>query len=136
MSQRGKIYNAALATQIRDFSGLRYGSITPTDIDGLLDFQDRAYVIIETKLCGAQVPYGQRLAIARLTDIISSTGRLGMALIARHKNTFGEIDFANCAVSEYRYGGQWIIPRADITVRQAVDRILERLNKPTARSKG
>jgi hypothetical protein len=28
---------------VNDFSGLRFGSISPTDIDGMIDFQNKAF---------------------------------------------------------------------------------------------
>ena len=33
---RGKIRNRECAGQLKDFSGLRFGKITPTDIDGFV----------------------------------------------------------------------------------------------------
>jgi len=30
---RGKVYNPGRAGQLKDFSGLRWGSMTPTDVD-------------------------------------------------------------------------------------------------------
>jgi len=40
---RGKIEHRDRARQIRDFSNLRYGNITPTDIDGLIEYQNKCF---------------------------------------------------------------------------------------------
>ena len=47
MAERGVIRNRQFAQQLRDFSGLRFGKITPTDIDGFMDFGDRLFVVLE-----------------------------------------------------------------------------------------
>lgn len=47
--QRGIIRHRRRRLQVNDFSVLRYGRITPTDIDGFLDFGGRAFVFIELK---------------------------------------------------------------------------------------
>ena len=52
MDKRGKIGNRRRALQIRDFTGLRWGNITPTDIDALIDFGDKVFVFIEVKKKG------------------------------------------------------------------------------------
>ena len=46
---RGAIMHAERAKQLNDFNGLQYGNITPTDIDGVIDYKDRAMVFLEIK---------------------------------------------------------------------------------------
>lgn len=41
---RGKIQNEEFARRIIDFSGMRYGNITPTDIDGVIEYHDTRVV--------------------------------------------------------------------------------------------
>ena len=48
-ADRGKIRDATLIDRLRDFSGLRYGRITPTDIDAFMEFGNKAFVFIEAK---------------------------------------------------------------------------------------
>jgi hypothetical protein len=121
---RGVIRNRQYATQIRDYSGLRYGNITPTDIDGFVEFGDKLFVFIELKHKDAPLPRGQRLALERLTDAVGETGRTSILLIAEH-NTSGDIETSQCKVIEYRYMKRWIIPHSEITVRECVDEILQ-----------
>ena len=66
MTEPGIFRNREYAKQLKSFSGLRFGKITPTDIDGFLDFGNNVYVFIETKHGDAPLPYGQKLALERL----------------------------------------------------------------------
>lgn len=118
---RGSIHNRARAKQINDFTGLQFGKITPTDLDGIIDFQNQVWVIIELKQVGNTLPFGQRLAIERLIDIIASAGKVAVAVIATHDTTPDQdVIVADCPVIEYRYLGAWLIPRGPITVKQAI----------------
>ena len=122
---RGLIRNREHAGQIRLFAGMRWGTITPTDIDGLIDFGGEAFVIIETKYGDAKLPTGQRLALERLADVISSTGRPCVALVASHHSSgdivVGECQVTECQVTEYRFRGAWHAPRQPMTVCEAIE---------------
>lgn len=124
MTERGVVINRRRATQVRDFSGLRYGAITPTDIDALIDFGGKAYVLIEVKHAGTKLPYGQRLAIERVVDCLALNS-LSLALIAEHDiGPDEDIDVGACVVVEYRARGLWLQPRSVLSVRETVDRFL------------
>ena len=47
------------AKQIIDFTGLQWDTITPTDIDGLIEYKNKAMVFMEFKHNDAQMPKGQ-----------------------------------------------------------------------------
>ena len=129
MPERGKIRNREYAQQIRDFSGLRYGKITPTDIDAFLDFGDKLFVIIEGKHGGGTMPYGQRLAIERLCDACDNPadGRRTVAVVVSHE-TEGDIDYAACPVTMYRWNAAWHEPKKDISLRAFIDRLLKMMD--------
>lgn len=118
-SKRGKIRSRKYATRIRDFSGLRFGTITPTDIDCLIEYKNRAFVIIELKFSGSQKPFGQRLALERLCDSLCKPCLL---VFAEHSNTNieDEIDAATTRVVEYRYNGKWHRPEIDTDTLELV----------------
>jgi len=122
---RGKIIHRGYAIQVRDFSGLRYRNITPTDIDALIDFANKAFIFIEVKHGEIRLPFGQRLALERLVDNLEKAGKLSFALIASH-NTDKDIDFAKCIVKECRYKRRWTNIKEEITVKQAIDKFLRR----------
>lgn len=131
MTERGVIRSRASASQIRDFSGLRWGTITPTDIDGVVEFQDRAYVLFELKYGETHVPHGQRLAIERMCRDLRKAGKPVLGMIARH-NTHpsddihaADADVVEVWVSWGNENVEWRKPNRQITVKQAIDIFLK-----------
>jgi len=119
---RGVIRNREYANQVKDYSGLRYGNITPTDLDGMIDFQNLAFVFIELKFANAELPYGQRLALERLTDDIESTGKAAITIVAEHNTSRDkDIDVAHCKVVEARIQGEWKSFPDNFNVRWVID---------------
>lgn len=135
MAERGAICNRQLAMQIRDFTGLRFGKITPTDIDGFLEFGDRLFVFIEGKRTGAPLSFGQALALARLTDACHCPPRrFAVAIIVDHPPSEEDIDYATATVRSYRWGGEWRNPmQKAVTLRAAIDRFLAMSQRPALR---
>lgn len=121
--ERGVIRNRNFATQIRDFSGLRFGTITPTDMDGYEDWHNKAWVFIELKYGEANLPYGQKLAFQRLcADMAKIKPTIG--LVARHwAQVPADIKVADAVVTEAYYQGEWKTLRtwADCTVRNVME---------------
>jgi len=104
MEDRGKIRNRQYSTQVRDFSGLRFGNITATDIDGLIEYKDRGYVLIEVKYKDTELPFGQRLALERLCDDLQLV-KPTLLIISSHE-TDGDIDVGETTITEYRFRGK------------------------------
>lgn len=127
MAERGVIRNREFAQQLRDFSGLRFGRITPTDIDGFMDFGDRLFVVMEGKHIGSALQTGQRLALERLVDACHCPPRrIAVALILDHTEAADkDVDFAMCVVRSMRWNGKWIRPMLQgITCRAAIDKLV------------
>lgn len=127
LQQRGIIQNRARKQQIADMSGLRFHKITPTDLDGFLDFDNRLFVFIEGKFIATPVLLGQQIAIDRLCDACNNPpNRFAIAIIADHSHPSDEdIDFAHMTVRAWRFRGQWRKPMVQgTTVRQAIDRMV------------
>lgn len=122
--ERGKIRNREFAQQIKDFSGLWFGKITPTDIDAFLDFGDNIFIFIETKHGTSPLPYGQKLALERLCDASVVAGKTSVALIAHHQIP-GDIDVAKLLVDEIRMNKKWRKPNKIMNVREAIDIFLQ-----------
>lgn len=118
------IRNPKYMQRINNFSGLRFGNGYPTNIDGFIEFGDKAYILIETKYAGGSMPLGQRLAIQRLIDLIEDSGRKSIALVAEYDNEEGDIDCAKAVVTEYRMNHTWKTPRVPLNVRDAMDRFV------------
>ena len=126
MHERGVIRNRDMAMHIRDFSGLRFGNITPTDIDGFLEFGGRLFVFIEGKRPGAPCPGGQMRAFASAVDALHlPPRRYATAIIVDHSTSADDIDYAAATVRSWRWGGQWRKPlQQGITLRASIDRLL------------
>ncbi|HEY6021391.1 MAG TPA: hypothetical protein VIY48_16245, partial [Candidatus Paceibacterota bacterium] len=93
------IENMQRLRQAKDFSGLRFGSIMPTDLDGIIDYHDKAWVVIEYKSGDAPLNYGQRLAFERLCRDLGKL-KPTIGIIATHDQPTGRaIDCANALVS-------------------------------------
>jgi hypothetical protein len=127
MVERGVIRNRALAQKIRDFSGLRYGKITPSDIDAAMEFNGRLFIFIEGKRTGAPLPFGQRLMFERITDAIDCPPvRVCTTVIVDHDDVDGvDVDYAAATVRAYRWKGNWQRPMGQRrTLREFVDRMV------------
>lgn len=112
MAERGVIRNREYKLQINDFSKLRFGNITPTDIDAFMDFSDKLFVFVEAKFGSAPMPRGQEWAIERLVDATHCPPkRHSVAFITSHKVESGDVDFANTVVTKYRWCGKWRYPK-------------------------
>ena len=100
---RGVINNVARKQQINDFKDLRFGSITPTDLDGVIEYRDKAYVFYEIKYLDAELPHGQRLCLERLVHDTLKAGKRAIALIVEHSvhSTEEHIPVAQCHVREF-----------------------------------
>ena len=124
-ADRGKIRNREYAKQLKDFSGLRFGNITPTDIDGFVDFKNKAFVIFEIKHHNTPLPYGQRLGYERLADACERAGIRTLVIIASHDiDAPHDIDVAVLPVAQVRFRGEWKVPDIPHTVRTAFDAFL------------
>lgn len=121
------IRNREFAQQIVDFGGLRYGSISPTDIDAFLDFGDKLFVFVEAKFGKTSMSKGQAWALARLVDACHKPpDRYAIALVCSH-NDVGDVDLSKARVERLRWNEKWVAPKLDgATVRFAIDEMRKR----------
>ena len=105
----GQIEHEERAKQLRDFSGLRYGNITPTDFDGVIEYHDKGWIIIETKYEDAPVKRGQWLCLERLYNDLEKAGKPTLLIISKHyhHDVNEPIDLANSEVVSYKIKGKW-----------------------------
>lgn len=129
---RGKIQNEEYARRIIDFSGMRYGNITPTDIDGVIEYHDTHVVFFEFKYDNAPIPDGQRLALERLVNNCTTAGKLAILCVCRHRTPEGRhIDAAQSLVSDVYIGGdgyvggKWYPETHGRNLRQICDAFLD-----------
>jgi hypothetical protein len=126
---RGKIRNKEFAQQIKDYKGLRWGKITPTDIDAFADFNNKVFVFIECKHGSSSMPYGQRLALERLCDACEIAGIKSLVIVASHNvDCPNDIDISIQPVSLIRLNKEWRKPNTPQTVKSAIDGFLHWAN--------
>lgn len=70
--------------QVISFDGMRYGTITPTDIDLCIEYHDKAVVLLEYKLKGYGMPKGQRICLERIANDIERSGREATVMLCEH----------------------------------------------------
>ena len=123
---RGVIQNRAAAERISDFSGLRWGKITPTDIDLFLDFQNKVFVVGEGKTEGLELKYGQKLALTRLTDACKRVGSALLLVWDVPRDLVGDIPTHSMVVRISYLDGKWNNEYAGVTVKHAIDMFREK----------
>lgn len=116
-------------SQVIDFSNMRFGNIMPTDIDGLIEYRDMGFMLYEVKYDGAEMPFGQRLALERLTDALQMC-RPTLLMLCSHLQAEGQdIDLSNTIVEEYRYKGGWHVPAAPTRAYTMTREFIRRLDR-------
>ena len=108
-SVRGNIIHRERARQIISYSGLvRHRNITPTDIDGFIDYNGNAFIYMDAKLEGKGIEFGQKRAFENLVKSHAKAKHPTCAIIFRH-NTLAEQDIiANeCYVDDYYCNMDW-----------------------------
>ena len=108
-SVRGDIIHRERAKQIISFSRLiRHRNITPTDIDGFIDYNGNAFIYMDAKLEGKEIDFGQKKAFENLTHSHGLAKHATCAIIFRH-NTPPEEDIQahECYVDDYYGNFNW-----------------------------
>lgn len=128
---RGWIQNREFAKQIVDFHGLKFGDITPTDIDGIIEYKNIAFIIYEFKYGNSRVPYGQYLCLRRLCDDLQESNKIAVLLICEHntESCGKDIDAANATVRELYYQGKVFSTYTGKSVRDVTDLIIKCADK-------
>lgn len=107
-TERGKIRNRDARQQIIDYSGLRYNNITPTDVDGMIEYKGKAFIFYEFKFGDAPMPLGQKIALTRVVDAIQKGGTPAILILGSHNNQATEdIDATNAIVRSIYWNGSW-----------------------------
>jgi hypothetical protein len=106
---RGKIKYPDRYKQLISYEGLeRHRHITPTDLDGIIDYRGNAFIIIECKLEYKEIDLGQKMAIENLINSLSEAGKMAICYIIRHNLPSEKIIIAkDCLVSDSYFQGKW-----------------------------
>lgn len=118
---RGKFQREDRARQLVRFDGLRYGTITPTDVDMFIEYNGKAFVLAELKHRDAPMPRGQELALTRTVDALSEKAE-AVLFVCEHEvdDTSQDIVAADTLVRDVYYHGRWRRVKR-ITLKEATD---------------
>lgn len=130
MKSQSRIRNPEGMKQLIDFQGLELDSgIFPTDIDGIIEFHDLRYIVFEVKHENSPAPVGQKLALQRMVDDFTKSGKRAVAIICEHNIPAdkGAVIAAKCNVREVYFGAEhkWRPPHHQMKVREMVDLFLK-----------
>ena len=108
-SMNDLIRNQRQIRKFNDLTGLRFGNIYPTDIDGFLEIRNKLFIFIETKFGNSPIPAGQAAALTNLADAIHNpeNQKFAYVLLVSH-DCSDTIDVASGWVTKYRANGKWI----------------------------
>ena len=123
-----EIKNRDRFRQVYSFTGMKYKSGSPTDIEVFLEFDGEIFIFADLKLKGTSLSTGQKRAYESLIDRL---GKKAVFIIAEHETYDPEEDIivANARVITYRYLGKWNNPEKPIMLKEAIDKFLTLLGK-------
>ena len=123
---RGHIQHNERARQIVAFDGLKYGNITPTDIDGFIEKSNEAFIFFELKYKDAELPAGQKTALIRLVDNLQAAGKKSVLFVGRHEvgNPDVKVIAGNTLVTDFYFNGCWHKGNNE-TLQTMIDRFIK-----------
>lgn len=118
--------------QIVDYSGLKWGKIRPSDIDGIIEFGGKKLILLEFKTALKPMDLGQKILLEHLIqNWDAKSGNESIAIIADHYTESSEvIDGGSCIVREAYYKGKWYSYQGlNRTVKSVVERFIDDICK-------
>ena len=107
------------------YDGIQYGKITPSDIDGIVEYHNRIWCVYEVKAQGVELLRGQRTMLERFVHCMADANRHAIAIVCDHGvyDPQQPIYIASCAVrSIYNTENMtWRPPNYPTTLKQMSD---------------
>lgn len=106
------------AKQLIDYDSLSFGKMHPTDIDGIIEYRDRAYLIFEYKLKGKALDKGQELCLERMTNDFRKAGKIAAAIVCDHyvEDTDQDVVAGDAIIRKVYVNGVWCRPIKEMKV--------------------
>lgn len=131
--KENRIFNEEAFNQVLSFEGMDYDNgIHPTDMDGVIEYGDKAYVIYEVKHDGVDLRYAQRTYLERTVKDYSKVGKSALAIVADHqgKDPKEKVLLKDCMVREVLYSGTlklgWMNPKEPMNCLEMTDWFLSK----------
>ena len=119
-------HNRDKAAQLISFKNLQWEKISATDIDFCIEIHNKLFIFGECKHGDSELPFGQKLALERIVDVIGET-KVAILLVFTHNTPIDEdIDAGNCVVREYRFNKQWHTEEQGRTVKEFCTKLIEK----------
>ena len=77
--------------QVLDFRNIGNSKIHPSDIDAILEFDNKHLIIFECKLRGVSVPIGQKILFERIVDCWQNTNGEAFIVYCQHDTPIDEV---------------------------------------------
>jgi hypothetical protein len=100
------IRNRNQVKQVIDFTGVQNGNMHPSDIDFVLEFDNRVLILGEVKRKYNKIPTGQKLILERIVDRWGD-GAVAIKVEHNFKDDTENIPLDECVVTARYYKGNW-----------------------------
>tara|TARA_R110001599_G_C11769685_1_gene611230 strand:+ start:52 stop:447 length:396 start_codon:yes stop_codon:yes gene_type:complete len=114
------IRNSNQTKQGIDFTGIEYGKIHPTDIDAVLEFDNKALILIEVKKKGSEILTGQRLVLERIADSWHTKKAVVLYVTHCFENENIDIPLAECTVDKIYLKKEWKPAQRQISLKDTL----------------
>ena len=103
------IKNRNKVKQVVDFTGVQNGKLHPSDIDGVLEFDNEVLILIEVKRKFKRIPTGQRILLERICNSWHNPEKC-IVLKVEHEfdDEHQDIPLEKCLVSRVYYKKHWV----------------------------
>jgi len=121
---QSEIKNRARKQQILSYAGCKWGKISFSDIDAIMEIRNKVYIVVEVKYLDAPVPTGQRILLEHLNQALAKAGKYCLTIVASHSvdDTAQDVDLATCQVKQIYINGHWI--NKSVSVKKLMDNYL------------
>ena len=107
------------------YGGMRYGKCMPTDIDAMMEFNNKVCIMWELKYGSAPIPYGQKTLMERNADKWNQCGDIGIVFRCSHMTPSDrDISLADSIVTDTYYNGTWHREKIAKRVKDRTDEFL------------
>jgi hypothetical protein len=124
MSAGGRIQNTERFKQLLCFDSLYSNKKMPSDIDAIIEYKNKAYILFEVKFQDKALSLGQKILIERMVRRLYDGGARAIAAVCEHdvENENDFIDLGSCIIREVYASPEfyWRKPRACITAKELV----------------
>jgi len=95
--------------QVIDFTGVQNGKMHPSDIDAVLEFDNRILILMEVKYKYSPIPKGQKILLERICDAWQTDEREGIVLKIEHdfENSEVNVPLDRCFITGRYYKKEW-----------------------------